>query len=65
MNRQIALEQARIAGYHNQKRPSAEVIEQSSISMAAYNDAYRQGERDRMNNIDCRCCDCSEYSENK
>jgi hypothetical protein len=56
--RQMALQLAKIAGYHDDSTSFTHLIVENRISRPLMNDAWRAGQRAKQNGVPCTCQSC-------
>jgi len=49
----------RIAGYHDDKRRFTRLLIENRISRKAADEAWQQGQKQRVNGVPCGCYDCN------
>lgn len=58
--REIALSSCRVAGYHNDKMAFTRAYIDNRLSIAAANEAWQQGVKQRESGLKCNCSQCRE-----
>lgn len=58
MKRKDALELVKFCGYHGDNKRATRILVEAHISMKAWQDAYKQGQRAKQLGIKCNCPEC-------